>query len=150
MNIQSGKFKRESMARYNPHGGSIGEKLLTVVKFGLIVIAFAGLLNGYIYLNQKITETERSIQRIQREIERTDREIAQLRISRERLRSWPHIREMIARFDLRLHQPMPGQVTRMAVLSREQAARVPLEVAVNVPVRTGNPRRGGSAAYRRN
>ncbi len=143
MNIQSGKFKRESAARRNTRGGSVGAKLVTVAKFSLIIIAIAGLLNGYIYLNQKITETERSIQRVQREIERTDREIAQLRISRERLRSWPHVRDMIARFDLKLRQPAPGQVTRMAVLTREQAARVPLEVAVNTPA-------GRTGVYRRN
>ena len=89
--------------------------------------AVAGLLNTYIFLNQKITETERAIRRTQRELHQTEREIAQLRIRREQLSAWPHIRAMIARFDLRLHEAAPGQVSKIAILSPVQAARMPLE-----------------------
>ena len=65
----------------------------------------------------------------------TEREIAQLRIQREQLMAWPHIKNMIARFDLKLHGPNPGQVATMSILTPDQAARIPLEsvAAVRTP-----------------
>ena len=139
MNIQPGKTKCVRKAR-PARQGSLGEKLSAVFRFAFVVGAVAGLLNIYIFLNQKITETERSIRRTQRELHQTEREIAQLRIRREQLSAWPHIRAMIARFDLRLHEAAPGQVSKIAILSPVQAARMPLEsVATAVPAPARRP-----------
>ena len=126
MNIQPGKNKCVRKSR-PVQQGSPGGKLAAVFRFAFVVAAVAGLLNTYIFLNQKITETERAIRRTQRELHQTEREIAQLRIRREQLSAWPHIRAMIARFDLRLHEAAPGQVSKIAILSPVQAARMPLE-----------------------
>ncbi len=126
MNIQPGKTKCVRKAR-PVHQGSPGGKLAALFRFAFVVAAVAGLLNTYIFLNQKITETERAIRRTQRELHQTEREIAQLRIRKEQLSAWPHIRAMIARFDLRLREAAPGQVSRIAILSPGQAARMPLE-----------------------
>lgn len=126
MNIQPGKTKCVRKAR-PVHQGSPGGKLAAVFRFAFVVAAVAGLLNTYIFLNQKITETERAIRRTQRELHQTEREIAQLRIRKEQLSAWPHIRAMIARFDLRLREAVPGQVSKIAILSPGQAARMPLE-----------------------
>ena len=122
MNIQPGKNKCVRKSR-PVQQGSPGGKLAAVFRFAFVVAAVAGLLNTYIFLNQKITETERAIRRTHQ----TEREIAQLRIRREQLSAWPHIRAMIARFDLRLHEAAPGQVSKIAILSPVQAARMPLE-----------------------
>ena len=83
--------------------------------------------NISIYLNQKITETDRAIRKTEQEIKRTEREIAQLRIRREQLSSWEYIGARIAYFKLGLREPAPGQVGRMALLSPRQAQMVPLE-----------------------
>lgn len=126
MNIQPGKTKCVRKAR-PVRQGSPGGKLAAVFRFAFVVAAVAGLLNTYIFLNQKITETERAIRQTRRELHRTEREIAQLRIRKEQLSAWPHIRAMIARFDLRLREAVPGQVSKIAILSPGQAARMPLE-----------------------
>ncbi len=124
MNIQPGRIQKTRSAR-PAKKSNLGATIFTVAKFSFLLIVVAMLVNTYIYLNQKITETERSIRKTQRELVSVEREIAQLRIRREELSAWPHIRTMIARFDLKLRAPLPGQVGRMELLGREEAARVP-------------------------
>ena len=79
MNIQPGKAKCVRKAR-PARQGSLGEKLSAVFRFAFVVGAVAGLLNIYIFLNQKITETERSIRRTQRELHQTERDSISLLI----------------------------------------------------------------------
>ena len=136
MNIQPGKLKNTRKPRA-ARQGSIGEKLFTVFRFAFIIAAVAGLLNSYIYLNQKITETERAIRSTERELTRTEREIAQLRIHRERLCSRPHINAMIARFHLNLVEPAVGQVSHLALLMPDRTA-TPLQPAVALRTTAGN------------
>ncbi|WP_302453519.1 hypothetical protein [Victivallis vadensis] len=114
-----------------PQHSPVSGKLAMVGKFLFAAAAVAALLNVYIYLNQKIAETQRQI----RKTERVLHETAQLRIQREQLMAWPHIKNMIARFDLKLHGPNPGQVATMSILTPDQAARIPLEsvAAVRTP-----------------
>ena len=131
MNIQPGKNKCVRKSR-PVQQGSPGGKLAAVFRFAFVVAAVAGLLNTYIFLNQKITETERAIRSTERELTRTEREIAQLRIRREQLSRWEHIRAKIAQFNLGLREPSPGQVGRMALLSPRQAQMVPLEAVASV------------------
>ena len=109
----------------------IGGMLLTGLKFLVMLAILTGLVDYYIYLNQKIAETERAILNNRQQLSRTIREIEQLRIHKEQLSAWPHIREMILRFDLDLREPAPGQVANIAVLSPAQAAVIPLENAAN-------------------
>jgi len=124
MNIQSGRIKTKQR---NSRGSvSIGAKLVTAVKVVLVVLAGGSVLNGYIYLNQKISETERSILRTTNQISETEREIDQQRVQRERLTAWPHIKTMIERFELKLKDPTPGQVVRINVLSPSAAANIEL------------------------
>lgn len=124
MNIQPGKIKTKQ--RSSRSNVSIGAKLVTALKVVLVVLASGSVLNGYIYLNQKISETERNILRTTNQIADTEREIDQQRVQRERLTAWPHIKTMIERFELRLKDPTPGQVVRMNVLSPAAAANIEL------------------------
>lgn len=126
MNIQPGKLKRQRKNTQTA-GATLGARLAAVVKFGIFLGIIAAFLNIYIYLNQKITETDRAIRKTGQEIARADREIAQLRIRREQLSRWEHIRTKIEQFKLGLREPAPGQVGRMALLSPRQAQMVPLE-----------------------
>ncbi len=135
MNIQSGKFKNRTRLQQN-RTAPIGSMLVTGLKFLFLIAILTGLIDYYIYLNQKIAETERAIQTGRQQLSRTGREIEQLRIHKERLSAWPHIREMIVRFDLKLQEPGPGQVANIAVLSPAQAAGIPMKKAVNIPRQT--------------
>ena len=139
MNIQPGKLKKQRKSTQTA-GATLGARLAAVVKFAVFLGMIAAFLNVYIYLNQKISETDRAIRKTEQQIERADREIAQLRIRREQLSRWEHIRTKIVQFKLGLREPAPGQVGRMALLSPRQAELVPLEaVASTRPA----PRAGG-------
>lgn len=131
MNIQPGKLKKQR--RSSPHAASsLGARLGAVIKFALFLGVIAAFLNIYIYLNQKISETELAIRAAGSRLDWTEREIAQLRIRREELSSWEHIRARIAQFNLGLREPAPGQVGRMALLSPRQAELVPLEAVATI------------------
>ncbi len=131
MNIQPGKLKKQR--RSSQHAASsLGARLGAVIKFALFLGVIAAFLNIYIYLNQKISETELAIRKTASRIDWTEREIAQLRIRREELSRWEHIRVKIAQFNLELREPAPGQVGRMALLSPRQAELVPLEAVATV------------------
>ena len=128
MNIQSGKFK--NTRRSGSANGSVGEKLSAVFKIGVLLLLLGAVFNGYIFLNQKIVETERNIRKTEQMIEDAERDIKQLLIQREQLSTWSYIREGIIRYNLGLREPMPGQVESLQVLSRRQAANTEVEMAV--------------------
>ncbi len=132
MNIHPGTTKSSPRRTSGASGSSVGAKLATVLKVAFVIAAVAGLFNSYIYLNQKINETERAFARNQRELHQVNREIDALRIHREQLSSWQHIGPMIQRFGLKLHQARPGQIVQIAILTPEQAAMIPLNTAVGV------------------
>jgi len=131
MNIQPGKLKRQRKS-IRSAASSLGVRLAAVLKFALFLGVIAAFLNIYIYLNQKISETDLAIRATGSRIDWTEREIAQLRIHREELSRWEHIRVKIAQFNLELREPAPGQVGRMALLSPHQAEMVPLETVAAV------------------
>ena len=126
MNIQPGKLKKQRKSAQTA-ASTLGARLAAVVKFAFFLVIIAAFLNIYIYLNQKISETDRAIRKTGQQIEKTEREIAQLRIRREQLSRWEHIRGKIEQFRLGLREPAPGQVGRMALLTPQQAELVPLE-----------------------
>mgnify|MGYP000317949741 CR=1 FL=1 len=126
MNIQSANQRSTRTKVRTPQHSPVSGKLAMVGKFLFAAAAVAALLNVYI---------QRQIRKTERVLHETEREIAQLRIQREQLMAWPHIKNMIARFDLKLHGPNPGQVATMSILTPDQAARIPLEsvAAVRTP-----------------
>lgn len=138
MNIQPGKLKRQRKSAQTA-GATLVARLAAVMKFAICLGLIAALVNIYIYLNQRITETDRAIRKTGEEIARVDREIAQLRIRREQLSRWEHIRTKIKEFQLGLREPAPGQVGRMALLSPRQAQMAPVE---SVASARQSPRRG--------
>ena len=85
MNIQPGKLKKQRKSAQTA-ASTLGARLAAVVKFAFFLGIIAAFLNIYIYLNQKISETDRAIRKTGQQIEKTEREIAQLRIRREQLR----------------------------------------------------------------
>ena len=126
-NIQPGKG-RSARAVSQPvrqSGSGLGAKIAVVFKVAFFVAVFAGIINGYIFLNQKIVETDRKIASGNKEIHNIEREIGNLRIHREELRKWSHVSRMMKVFNLDLRLPQSGQICKLTVLSVEQAAMVP-------------------------
>ena len=123
MNIQSGQTR---MVRASGRGVSakLLPKMWFVTKAACFCVAVAALLNGHIYLRQKITETERDIRRTERSIVNTRRELEQLRNDYAELTRWTYIRRQIARFKLPLESPRPGQVRSIKLYSPTQVARL--------------------------
>lgn len=123
MNIQSGKV-RGGQPRTRNTGSSLGARLAIAFRWAVVLGSAGVLANAYIYLNQKIAETGREIRSAQREIHNTEREIDNLIIRRASLSSWPHIRDSIRRFGLKLKPAEPGQVRRLVVIAPGVASHV--------------------------
>ncbi len=123
MNIQSGKVRGARPRGKN--NGSIGGKLATAFRVTLLLAVIGALVNSYIYLNQKIAETGRTIRLTEKKIHETEREIANLRVRREQLSAWPHISSQMTRFKLTLAAPDPRQVKKLAILAPGPAPALP-------------------------
>lgn len=110
-NLQAGKRRGRNAAN-----DFVSIKLWTL--FNLIVICAAAfaIANYRIALNQNIAAIEKETARYEQTIHQLDREIASLRVQKEQLSSWTHIRTQIARLGLDLRQPVPHQVQRLAIM----------------------------------
>ena len=137
MNIQSGKRSPRRSVPASGGGGSLAGKIAAGLKLLLLLAAGAGICNSYIYLNQRISETDREIRRTRVEIDQVSRELVLLRNRCETLSSWSNISARIRQFNLGLRPAEPGQERTIALLTHAQAAAVRLDnVAIN---RSGAP-----------
>ena len=118
-------------------------KMWVTVQIFAYVIALAAILNGHIWLRQQTTVTERRIRQVKREINGVQRELENLQIRYAQLSSWPHIRERIAHFGLKLHAAEPGQVRAIAFLTPGEAAGRPLAPLQKTAEVQPPPRRTG-------
>ena len=123
MNIQSGQTRTvrsqrgESQIRLLP-------KMWAMAKIAMFLVLFALILNGNIFLRQKIATTEREIRNTERRINSTRRELEQLRADYAEYTRWRHISRQIAIFKLPLTSPRPGQVRSLTLYTSEQSARI--------------------------
>lgn len=128
LNIQPGKGKK---TRLTPSpaartGSGFGSKIASIFKVAFFIAVVAGIINCYIYLNQKIVETDRKIAAGNKEIHKIERELEGLRIRREKFRAWSHVSKMMTVFRLNLRVPQSGQICKLNILTPEQAAMIPL------------------------
>ncbi len=134
MNIQAANQDSNHLYMPRPQRSQNIGKWIEILGYSAIIIAFiVGVIATNIYLNQRTEMTEREISNAKRTLANTERELKQLRIQREQLMAWPHIKTMIAHYGIKLHGPNPGQVAKMSILTPEQASRIPLEVASTNP-----------------
>ena len=123
MNIQSGQTRTVR----NQRGDSqirLLPKMWAMAKIAMFLILFALILNGNIFLRQKIATTEREIRNTERRITSTRRELEQLRADYAEYTRWRHISRQIAIFKLPLTSPRPGQIRAMTLYTPEQSARI--------------------------
>lgn len=123
MNIQSGQTRNVR----NPRGETqlkLLPKMWAMAKIAMFLVLFALILNGNIFLRQKIATTEREIRNTERQINNTRRELEQLRADYAEYTRWRHISRQIAIFKLPLSSPRPGQIRAMTMYTPEQRERI--------------------------
>ena len=117
MNIQARNIRR-SPRQKSRAGSSLKARMLTILNIALLCGAIFAIANAKIALVQEISDTEKKIARLKSEINKHDLELVQLRIEKETLTSWPHIRSRIQAFNLPLRPAWAGQTRPLAVSPR--------------------------------
>ena len=124
MNVQPG---RKQTNRHTASAARKDPKFTTQLCRLLVVLFFLGtifsVLSIHIYMNQRIAETGREIKLIKQQIIAVNIEVSNLKVEYEQSCSYEYIRKQMARFNLKLEDPEPGQVSRMALLSPGQARK---------------------------
>ena len=120
MNIQARNIRR-SPRQKSRAGASLKARMLTILNIAIFCGAVFVIANAKIALNQEISDTEKKIARLKSEITQHDLELEQLRIEKETLTSWPHIRGRIQAFRLPLRPAWAGQTLPLAVSPRRGA-----------------------------
>lgn len=129
MNIQARNIRR-SPSRNSRAGSSLKPRMLTIFNIAILCGAVFLIANAKIALVQEISDTEKKIARLKSEINKHDLELEQLRIEKETLTSWPHIRNRIQAFNLPLRPAWAEQTRPLAVSARRE-----IEPAVSATAR---------------
>lgn len=124
MNVRSGRTNTRthssSAARKDP-------KFTTQLCRLMLALFFLGTIASvfcvHIYMNQQIAETGRKIKKIKQEISVVNIELSNLKVQYEQSCSPENIRRQMARFNMKLEDPEPGQVYRMPIFSQAQARK---------------------------
>jgi hypothetical protein len=116
MNIQARSIKLNKSRKKNNTRRTIGSKLGIVFRM-IIVMAFVfGIATLRISINQWTVAEDREADRLVRQIAQLDREIENYKLKKEKLSSWPHIKDRIQKFNLALRMPEPFQVQNLTVI----------------------------------
>lgn len=109
MNLHVRNFKTDNARRRKnvSGGGAYLSVIAKVLFFGGVVF---GVVTLRISINEKVEKLNRQAVLVKVRIHEIDREIENMKIERERLTCWPHIRKKIETFSLALRFPAPDQV----------------------------------------
>ncbi len=116
MNIRARNMQTGRTRGRNSANDVVSVKLWTLFYLIVICAAIFVIANYRIALNQNIAAIEKETVQYERKIHQLDREIASLRVQKEQLSSWRHIRTLIARHELNLRTPAPHQIQRLAIV----------------------------------
>ena len=124
MNIQPGKVN--AMRRNSSNAGNSApfRQLGNVLRWMLLVAAFAAVLEAHIYLNQCVNDVEKRLRTTRRDIANTRNELINLRNRIEERSRWEYIRERMAYYRLNLRPAKPGQVHSARVIDSATARRL--------------------------
>ncbi|MFA7232022.1 MAG: hypothetical protein WC071_12190 [Victivallaceae bacterium] len=115
MNIQVRNLNSRKTRSRNTSKGSLGVKIWVVFNIIIMLGAIFLIANYRISLNQGISNIERETIMVKSRMHELDREVEALRIKREKLASWQHIRTRIADLRLNLRMPEPYQVQQLVL-----------------------------------
>ena len=128
MNIQPGRMNRSGRVTSARKDPDFIRQLGRVVKLVMFLALVSSVLVVHIYLNQRITETQRQIRTVQANIEQTQIENTNLRNRLEACSSREFINRQMVRFGLKLVPAEPGQVRYMAIMPTAQARRIAIQM----------------------
>lgn len=116
MNIQARSIKLSQTRKKNNSRQNAGSKFGIVLRM-IVVMAFVfGIATLRISINQRADAEDREADRLVKQIAQLDREIENYKLKREKLSSWPQIKERIRKFNLALRMPEPFQVRELTVV----------------------------------
>jgi hypothetical protein len=125
MNFHIRNLKKENKSRRTAQKSAGGFSLpLAIFKLFLFACAVFFIINLRISINENTENLNRKANKIKRQIHLMDREIENLKIQKEKLTRWPHIKRKIRSFRLALRMPEPAQVKRLALLSSRAESRI--------------------------
>lgn len=117
MNIHARTIKSQSINRKKTASGSMSWTTMGFVFYFLLLCGIFFLITTHrISLSQKIADADKDAERITHQLALYDREIENLKLKKEKLSSWPHIRERIQKFRLALRVPDPFQVQHLTLI----------------------------------
>ncbi|MDD5698669.1 MAG: hypothetical protein PHH77_08635 [Victivallaceae bacterium] len=125
MNIQAINLKSTRRRRQAAARAVVADRIYLVggllLFFGIIALS----LNYRTWLNKNIAQVDKQTQAYRKKIHELDRELENLRLHKESLSNWPHIRARIAALQLNLRLPQPAQLQHLAVNFDETPAAKP-------------------------
>ncbi len=110
--IQSRRTARNSSARRKSGGFGFLAAIVHVLVLGCILFF---VVNYRISLKDDIARLNREATTLKRNIHQYDRELEHLKLKREALTSWTHIRSKIREYNLALVAPEPYQVRQVMI-----------------------------------
>jgi cell division protein FtsL len=120
MNLHVRNLKKESKSPRNNKKNSERASLpFAIFKVFLLACIVFFIINLRISINEKTENLNRKANKIKQQIHLMDREIENLKIQRERLSRWPHIKKKIRSFRLALRSPEPTQIKELALVASD-------------------------------
>ena len=110
MNLHVRNFKTDESAGRRKGKTGAASYLSVIAKVLFFGIAVFVVVTLRISINEKIEKLNRQAALVKVRIHEMDREIENMKIDRERLTCWPHIKKKIEGFNLALRFPSPEQV----------------------------------------
>jgi cell division protein FtsL len=126
MNFHVSSIKRNRTGRRkrntrNGYGSFFWHNIFVLI---IIVAGIFLVVNLRISYSQKTEKLNREAAKLKYRIHKTEREIEHLRIERERLSGWKHIKRRVKAFRLALRAPEPNQVQPLAITGEKTAGRL--------------------------
>jgi cell division protein FtsL len=124
MNLQAREnHRRKTVRSSKPQRGGFGfgKALLHMLILGVILFA---LVTVRISLADQTAKDNRTAARLKSQIHQYERELEHLKLKREALTSWTHVRAKIKQYNLALSAPEPLQVMQVVIDRRSNPADV--------------------------
>jgi len=117
MNLQTRDIRSRRPVKKNTGNKPVGViGLMTLFELLLLGVVLFFIINYRISLKDDIGRMTRQAASLKSEIDRYDREIEHLKLRRENLSRWAHIRSKIKQYNLALTFPNPGQIKQLVIV----------------------------------
>lgn len=134
MGIHIRNLKKDKGTKRNTKSAELIPVFTTVFKLVFVAGIIFFVVNVRVSLNEKTEKLNRDANQIRKKIGNLNREIEHLKIQKEVLSSWPHVKKKIADFNIPLKSANPAQVKNLVLLD-DSVSRGKLQKDVNVSQR---------------